>query len=45
MKTIKLVIVWLWVAIPLGWGVMKSLQKAKPLFTEESAGPQRNPAK
>ena len=29
----KLIIVWLIVAIPLGWGVLKSVQKASPLFT------------
>lgn len=33
---IKLVIVWLIVAIPLGWGVLKSAQKASPLFTTGS---------
>jgi hypothetical protein len=32
MKTIKLAIVWLWVAIPLGWGVMRSVEKSLPLF-------------
>lgn len=32
MNTIKLAIVWLWVAIPLGWGVMKSVEKSLPLF-------------
>ncbi len=39
MKTIKLIIVWLWVALPLGWGVMKSVQKALPLITGEKAAP------
>ena len=37
MKEIKLIIVWLWVALPLGWGVMKSVQKAMPLFTGNGA--------
>lgn len=32
MTTLKLVVVWLWIAIPLGWGVKKSLEKARPLF-------------
>jgi hypothetical protein len=32
MKAARLVIVWLWVIVPLGWGVMKSVQKAAPLF-------------
>lgn len=34
---IKLVIVWLIVAVPLGWGVLKSAQKASPLFTTGNA--------
>jgi hypothetical protein len=37
MKQIKLILVWLWVAVPLGWGVMKSVQKAMPLFTGNGA--------
>jgi hypothetical protein len=28
----KLIIVWLWVGIPLGWGVYQSLKKSAPLF-------------
>lgn len=32
MKTFKLILVWLWVAVPLGWGVMKSVKKATPLI-------------
>jgi len=35
MKLLKLVIVWLWVALPLGWGVMKSVEKAMPLLMRE----------
>ena len=35
MKTFKLILVWLWVAVPLGWGVMKSVKKATPLFMRE----------
>jgi hypothetical protein len=30
---LKLIIVWLMVAIPLGWGVAKSLKKSRPLFS------------
>jgi hypothetical protein len=30
----KLIIVWLWVGIPLGWGVYQSLKKSAPLFTD-----------
>lgn len=29
----KLIIVWLIVAIPLGWGVAQSLKKSRPLFS------------
>ena len=39
MKTIKMIIVWLWVALPLFWGVMKSVEKSLPLFSGESATP------
>lgn len=28
----KLILAWLLVAIPLGWGVTKSIQKSLPLF-------------
>lgn len=37
MKAIKLLIVWLWVIIPLGWGVMKSVEKSRPLFSHAKA--------
>jgi len=30
---VKLIVAWLFVGIPLGWGVVKSLQQALPLFT------------
>ncbi len=30
---LKLAIAWILVAIPLGWGVMKTVEKSKPLFT------------
>jgi len=32
----KLVLSWLLVAIPLGWGVTKSVQKSLPLFRTEA---------
>ena len=32
----KLLLVWLLVAIPLGWGVTKSVQKSLPLFRGEA---------
>jgi hypothetical protein len=36
MKTIVLVIAWLWIAAPLGWGVYQSVQKSMPLFHGQS---------
>ncbi|NBR85888.1 MAG: oxalate:formate antiporter [Proteobacteria bacterium] len=27
-----LVIAWIWIAVPLGWGVHQSVQKSMPLF-------------
>ena len=43
MKTIALVVAWLWIAVPLGWGVYQSVQKSLPLFEEQpkSAAPGR----
>jgi hypothetical protein len=35
----KLVIVWLFVAIPLGWGVKKSVEKSLPLFGVTAPAP------
>lgn len=32
MKTLRLVVAWAWVAVPLGWGVYQSVQKSLPLF-------------
>ena len=32
----KLLFAWLLVAIPLGWGITKSVQKALPLFRTET---------
>lgn len=39
MKTIALVIAWTWIAVPLGWGVYQSVQKAKPLFSANAEPP------
>ena len=33
MKTIALAIAWIWIAVPLGWGVYQSVQKSMPLFS------------
>jgi hypothetical protein len=32
MKKLSLIIAWIWVAVPLGWGVCQSVQKSLPLF-------------
>ncbi|MFM7604471.1 MAG: hypothetical protein ACKO8Z_04645 [Prosthecobacter sp.] len=32
MKNMRLVIAWIWVTIPLGWGVYQSVNKSMPLF-------------
>ena len=34
---IKLIIAWLWISIPLGWGVYQSVKKSLPLFGVEAA--------
>lgn len=34
MKSLKLLIAWLWVILPLGWGVAQSVRKAMPLFSK-----------
>jgi hypothetical protein len=36
MKTIALVVAWIWIAVPLGWGVYQSVQKSMPLFIGRS---------
>ena len=36
MKTIALVIAWMLIAVPLGWGVYLSVQKSMPLFHGQS---------
>ncbi|GEP42263.1 MFS transporter small subunit [Brevifollis gellanilyticus] len=32
MNNIRLFIAWIWVALPLGWGVYQSVNKSLPLF-------------
>lgn len=32
MQNIRLLIAWIWVAVPLGWGVYQSVNKSMPLF-------------
>lgn len=35
MKTIRLLLVWILVIVPLSWGVVRSVQKSLPLFQAE----------
>jgi len=39
MKTLARLIAWTWIAVPLGWGIYRSVQKSMPLFN-----PQPKPA-
>ena len=32
MKTLRLVLVWAWISLPLGWGVYQTILKSLPLF-------------
>ncbi|MEK0449073.1 MAG: hypothetical protein RL088_1341 [Verrucomicrobiota bacterium] len=36
-STLKLIIAWMLVILPLGWGVYKSAVKSKPLFQSTPA--------
>lgn len=38
MKTMQLVVTWLYIGLCLGWGVLKSAQKSVPLFTQGIKG-------
>ena len=42
---VKLAIAWLWVAVPLGWGVCQSAIKSAPLFrmSEEPPAAEHSP--
>lgn len=35
MRHLRLAVAWLWVAIPLGWGVYQSVIKSLPLFLSD----------
>lgn len=39
MTAIRLFIAWIWVTVPLGWGVYQSFTKSKPLFNPDAAKP------
>ncbi len=37
MKTLRLLLAWTWVSVPLAWGVQQSLEKSLPLFRGSAA--------
>lgn len=41
MQLMILIISWLAVAVPLGWGVQQSVRKASPLFESDPGATQR----
>lgn len=41
MNAIKLIIAWVFVGIPLAWGVYQSVMKSLPLLGIEAAAPAR----
>ena len=36
MKCIRVALAWILVCVPLGWGIGRSVMKAKPLFLPEA---------
>ena len=32
MKRLVLIVAWLWITVPLAWGVYQSVEKSLPLF-------------
>jgi len=46
MKKLFLIFAWIWIAVPLGWGVYQSVQKSMPLFdSQPDASPVSRPSK
>jgi len=43
MNNIRLLIAWIWVALPLGWGVYQSVNKSLPLFRGAAPAPAAKP--
>lgn len=39
MQTVKLIVAFLWVGIPLSWGVFQSVKKSMPLIKGEPSAP------
>ncbi len=39
MKALSLFIAWVWITVPLGWGVYQSVNKSLPLFGIVAAAP------
>jgi len=44
MKTLTLLVAWIWITVPLGWGVYQSVQKSMPLFYGSSQGVTASPS-
>lgn len=44
MSPLRLFIAWIWVAVPLGWGVYQSVNKSMPLFGLGATAPATAPA-
>jgi hypothetical protein len=42
---LKVLVYWIIVGLPLGWGLYQSVQKAKPLFSGSLARPAEAPKK
>jgi len=39
MKALSLFIAWVWITVPLGWGVYQSVNKSLPLFDIVATAP------
>jgi hypothetical protein len=37
MRTLRLIAAWVLVGLPLAWGVARSVQKSRPLFSAQSS--------
>ncbi len=44
MRTVRLLVAWLMVAIPLAWGVAQSVRKSVPLFRESAPAAPASPS-
>jgi hypothetical protein len=44
MKTVRLFFAWLWITLPLAWGVYSSAKKAAPLFQSSGQAAVQSPS-